>query len=367
MLNDPVKPASSEVRRQVHLETIDFDYPLPSAAIAQTPAEPRDSARLLRVEDLSDHRFSELPDLLNARDLVVVNDTRVRAARLRGQRRVAGTGSDPQAGGRVEALLLEKRDDGTWEALVRPARKVRIGQEIDFGGLTAIVLTDPVEGRVVLRLDAPGDIEDVVAHHGEVPLPPYITRTLADPERYQTVYAATPGSAAAPTAGLHFTRAVLDRLESRGVSIASVELRVGVGTFRPITSEAVEDHKMHPEWVSVPEETAAAVAEARDRGGAVVAIGTTVVRALESRSMGGSLEAGSAYTDLFIRPGHRFRSVDRLVTNFHAPRSSLLVMLAAFMGSGWRLAYEVALRRGYRFLSFGDAMLVDHSAGSAGG
>lgn len=367
MLNDPVKPDSYEVRRQVRLQTIDFDYPLPSEAIAQTPAEPRDSARLLRVEDLSDHRFSELPDLLDARDLVVVNDTRVRAARLRGRRRSAGAGSDVQPGGKVEALLLERKDDGTWEALVRPARKVRSGQEIDFAGLKATVLTDPVEGRVVVRLEAPGDVEKAVADHGEVPLPPYITRALADPERYQTVYAATPGSAAAPTAGLHFTRPVLDRLESRGISVASVELRVGVGTFRPITSEAIEDHRMHSEWVSVPQETAAAVAEAKDRGAAVVAIGTTVVRALEARSTGGRLEAGSGHTDLFIRPGHRFRSVDRLVTNFHAPRSSLLVMLAAFMGTSWRPAYETALERGYRFLSFGDAMLVDHSTEAAGG
>lgn len=350
----------------MRLKTVDFDYPLPSEAIAQTPAEPRDSARLLRVEDLSDHRFFDLPDLLDAGDLVVVNDTRVRAARLLGRRRPAGAGSDAEAGGKVEALLLERREDGTWEALVKPARKVANGQELIFPGLTATVLTDPVEGRVVLRLVAPGDIEDAIASHGEVPLPPYITGRLADPDRYQTVYAATPGSAAAPTAGLHFTRPVLDRLESRGISVASVELRVGVGTFRPITSEEVEDHRMHAEWVSVPDETAAAVAEARDRGRAVVAIGTTVVRALESRSMGGRLEAGSGRTDLFIRPGHRFRSVDRLVTNFHAPRSSLLVMLAAFMGSGWRLAYETALRRGYRFLSFGDAMLVDHRTGAAG-
>ncbi len=332
--------------------TSEYEYHLPSAAIAQTPAEPRDSARLLLADDLTDRTFSELPELLDPGDLVVVNETRVRAGRLRGHRSHGGT---------VEALLLERRSDDTWEALMRPARKLRAGQDLHFGEISARVMTEPVDGRVTLRLEVPGDIEHSIERDGEVPLPPYITRPLEDPDRYQTVYASVTGSAAAPTAGLHFTPAVLDRLEKRGIRLARVELRVGIGTFRPITTPEVDRHRMHPEWSSVPAATVAAVAEARRRGGAVVAIGTTVVRALEWRASGGDLTAGSGYTDLFIRPGHRFRVVDRLLTNFHAPRSSLVVMVAAFMGPRWRATYRTALERGYRFLSFGDAMLASRS------
>lgn len=223
-----------------------------------------------------------------------------------------------------------------------------------------VVEDDPVEGRVVLRSSS-GDLEREMERTGEVPLPPYFTGHLEDPERYQTVYARRPGSAAAPTAGLHFTGAVLDALSRRGVAVTGIELEVGLDTFRPITEDRVEAHEMHSERLVVDEATVAAVEETRRSGGRVVAVGTTVVRALESAATDGILRPLDARTDLFIRPGHRFRAVDLLVTNFHVPGSTLVVLVAAFMGERWRQAYQVALERGYRFLSFGDAMLAERS------
>lgn len=333
------------------MKTSEFDYELPPTAIAQTPLEPRDAARLLVADTMADHRFHDLPALLDPGDLLVVNDTRVRAARLRGIREPSG--------GKVEALLLDHRPDGLWEALVRPARKLGKGDSLAFGEILALVESEPEEGRVALRLDSPLDIETAIESQGETPLPPYITTELADPSRYQTVYASSPGSAAAPTAGLHFTPRLLSELAARGVRRARVELRVGLATFRPITSNVVEDHRMHSEWLSVPTSTSTAIADTRRDRGRVVAVGTTVVRALESRATNGHVEPGEGETDLFIRPGFEFSVVDRLITNFHMPRSSLIVMLAAFMGPGWRQLYETALERGYRFLSFGDAMLAN--------
>lgn len=333
------------------MKTSEFDYSLPHDAIAQTPVEPRDAARLLVVANLEDRRFHELPTLLNPGDLVVVNDTRVRAARLHGTK--------ARTGGRVEVLLLDHRADGQWVALVKPARRIHLGDSIHFGDIEATVTAEPEGGRVTLLLDAPTDIEEAIEAHGETPLPPYITTELADPGRYQTVYAAHTGSAAAPTAGLHVTRGVLDGLAARSVGLARIELQVGLGTFRPIATDAIEDHEMHSEWVSIPRATSEAIRSTRRSGGAVVAIGTTVVRALESRAGTGGVEPGEGATDLFITPGFEFAVVDRLVTNFHLPRSSLIVMVAAFMGPSWRRAYDVALGRGYRFLSFGDAMLAD--------
>lgn len=333
------------------MHTSEFDYELPSESIAQTPVEPRDAARLLVVDGLHDRRFRDLPSLLAPGDIVVVNDTRVRAARLRGTK--VGTGAA------IEALLVDRGPDGRWEALVRPSRRLHAGDGIRFGPITAEVLTDPEAGRVHLTLSAPIDLEQAIEAHGETPLPPYITSALADPARYQTVYAARTGSAAAPTAGLHITPRVLEALRRRSVAVARVELQVGLGTFRPITVDRVEDHQMHAERISIPEETARAIAGARARGGAVVAIGTTVVRTLESRTHHGGVEPGGGETSLFITPGYRFSVVDRLVTNFHLPRSSLVVMVSAFIGAGWREAYATALERGYRFLSFGDAMLAD--------
>jgi S-adenosylmethionine:tRNA ribosyltransferase-isomerase len=300
---------------------------------------------------MSDHRFIELPSLLRPGDLVVVNETRVRAARLIGSRR--------DTGGSVELLVLTGRQDGLWEALARPSRRLRPGIGIDMDGLSAIVVEGPVEGMVVLDLEAP-DVEAAIAAAGEVPLPPYFKGTLKDSARYQTMFARRTGSAAAPTAGLHFTPEVVDGLVQRGVAIATIDLHVGIDTFRPISSPDLEGHVMHSEWCAVSETTASAIDEVRRSRGRVVAIGTTVVRALESfASHDGTVRADEGETDLFLKPGDRFRVVDALVTNFHVPGSTLVVLVAAFMGERWREAYQTALDRRYRFLSFGDAMYAE--------
>jgi len=320
----------------------DYDYTLPESAIAQSPAEPRDSARLLAaVDDAVCHaRIRDLPDLLRPGDLLVVNDTRVLPARLR---------LTKASGGSVEVFLLEPSGadgPGWWECLVRPSRKVVPGTVLYHGDVAVAVAGEVLDGgrrRVELLVEPEA--------HGEVPLPPYITTPLADPERYQTVYARRPASAAAPTAGLHLTPEVLDRCRERGIGLAAVELVVGLDTFRPVTAERPEDHVMHSEAYVVPAETWDAV-QAAER---VVAVGTTSVRALESAAARGEL---AGRTDLFIHGDYDFQVVDVLLTNFHMPRSSLLLLLAAFCGPRWRSLYETALADGYRFLSFGDAMLV---------
>jgi S-adenosylmethionine:tRNA ribosyltransferase-isomerase len=327
----------------------DFDYELPAGAIAQTPAEPRDASRLL-VAGVPpvDTTFDRLADHLRPGDLLVVNATRVRAARLVGTR---------PSGGAVEVLLLT-RDEDEWVALARPARKLSAGMALDLGGLSALVLEVGGEGRVRLRLETGGEpVEDAIARAGSVPYPPYITRGPADPDRYQTVYAGAVGSAAAPTAGLHFTRELLDNLAARGVATTEVRLEIGLDTFRPITADTLEGHVMHREHYEVTGQAVEAVNRARAAGGRVVAVGTTATRALEAASAGGELAAGAGWTDLFIQPGYRARTVDALLTNFHLPRSSLIVMIAAFH-PGWRQTYRHALQHGYRFLSFGDAMLI---------
>ena len=323
---------------------------MPQWAIAQSAIEPRHDARLLDTRDLSDHTFVDLADLLRPGDLVVVNETRVRAARLIGKRR--------ETGGRVELLILDQLEDGSWVALARPARRLRPGVEIDFEGLVATVLDVPKAGKVRVVLDAE-DPEQAISGAGTVPLPPYFAGELDDPERYQTMFAAATGSAAAPTAGLHFTEEVTRRLEERDISVVTVDLHVSLDTFRPMAVEDVADHDMHSEWCAVSSSTAEAVSMTRGRRGRVVAIGTTVVRALESMAdTSGGVEPGEMHTDLFLKPGTRFTVVDLLVTNFHLPGSTLLVLLAGFMGERWREAYATALDRGYRFLSFGDAMLA---------
>lgn len=332
-----------------------FDYDLPPEAIAQRPLEPRDAARLLDTRDLADHRFSELPTLLREGDLVVVNRTRVRRARLAGRK--------ASTGGRVELLLLgPSGGPGRWEALVRPARRIRAGERLLCGRIEATVLGPPAGGVVLLDLSASGDLEAEIDAAGEVPLPPYITTPLDDPESYQTIFADRVGSAAAPTAGLHFTEEVVAGLRAAGVALADVELDVGIGTFRPIATRDVEDHDMHRERYRLGDETAEAVAAARRRGGRVVAVGTTVARVLETRARpGGLVDPGEGETGLYLRPGHGPAVVDLLVTNFHVPRSSLVVLVASFMGERWRDAYRTALARGYRFLSFGDAMLCERT------
>lgn len=336
------------------METDLFDYELPASAIAQTPIEPRDGARLLHAELFEDRWFADLPKLLGEGDLLVVNRTRVRAARLH------ATKTD--SGGSVELLLLKRLDKELWEALIRPARRVRAGLALDCGPLTARVLTDPVRGEVIVALKTGGgDIEDVLATVGEIPLPPYIRKPIPDPGRYQTVFAKTVGSAAAPTAALHFTPGLVDRLADVGVGFAEVDLEVGLDTFRPISTETIEKHEMHRETWHLPEATEEAIAATRRRGGKVVAVGTTVVRTLESAAAGdGYVEAGSGETELFISPGFELQVVDSLLTNFHAPRTTLIVMIAALLGDSWRTLYEYAVASGYRFLSFGDAMFIEH-------
>jgi len=325
-----------------------FDYGLPPEAIAQAPAEPRDSARLLDdsgpAERSVHRRVGDLPDLLGEGDILVLNDTRVLPARLRLHK---------ETGGAVEVLLVEPLDGDRWEALVRPSRRVRPGTRLTAGPDLEIEVGEPIgAGRRVVRLRAGEDgVLAALERHGEVPLPPYITAPLADPERYQTVYAARPGSVAAPTAGLHLTSSVLDRCRDRGVAVERVDLAVGLATFRPVTAERAEDHVMHAERYRVPAATMAAC-RAAER---VVAVGTTTVRALESAAATGRLEGR---TDLFIRRGFRFEVVDALLTNFHLPRSSLLLLVDAFIGDRWRTLYDIALRDGYRFLSFGDAMFI---------
>ena len=332
--------------------TADFEYSLPEDLIAQTPIEPRDSSRLLDTRDLSDRSFTDLPSILRCGDLLVVNNTRVRAARLLGAKE--GTG------GRVEILLLRRLDEGRWEALVRPARRLGTGVTARFGDIRGTFMSDPVEGKAVVALEAPVEVEQALEQWGEVPLPPYIKRKLEDPGRYQTMWARAPGSAAAPTAGLHFTPRLMESLATAGVEVASVDLEVGLGTFRPISTDRVVEHQMHREVMRVGADVSEAVGRARERRGRVVAVGTTSVRALEAAAVGGGMIAPkSGETDLFLHPGSEFTVVDALVTNFHMPRSSLIVMIAGFMGPGWRTAYEVAVERRYRFLSFGDACFLE--------
>ncbi len=329
-----------------------FDYTLPEESIAQVAIEPRDEARLLVLDGLEDRRFKELPEILRSGDLLVVNRTKVRAARLVG-RRLPG-------GGRTEVLLTQRVDQRRWRALLRPAAKVQSGTIVECTGLTVTLLTDPIEGVATVALDARGDIEAAIDQAGTIPLPPYFKGELEDPDRYQTIFARSVGSSAAPTAALHFTGDLLDALADRSIGIAEVELEVGLDTFRPMTSELVEGHRIHTERVHVGSDTVRAVEATRSGGGRVVAVGTTVVRSLESASPArGVLEEFEGPTNLFIRPGYDVGIVDGLITNFHAPRTTLLVMLAALVGDRWRAAYDHALASGYRFLSFGDAMYLE--------
>lgn len=335
------------------VRTEEFDYELPDAAIAQAAIEPRDAARLLVTSSMEDRTFRDLPAILNPGDLVVVNRTRVRSARLAGHK--------PATGGAVELLLLRRLDTERWEALIRPARRIRPGVPLEFGGIAGEVLSAPADGMVTVRLTTQiGDVEDLLPSAGEVPLPPYFHGRLDDPERYQTVFAKTVGSAAAPTAGLHFTPEVIAQLGMRGVELAEVDLEVGLDTFRPMSVEEIEEHRIHRERYDVPEEVAAAVAETRRSGGRVVAIGTTVIRTLETAACGeGLVRAGDGESTLFVKPGYRMAVVDAAITNFHAPRTTLIALVAAMLGPVWREVYATALNRGYRFLSFGDAMVID--------
>ena len=334
--------------------TSDFEYDLPASSIAQEPL-PRGESRLLVLDRSGPERHArvrDLPRLLRPGDLLVLNDTRVIPARLFGRR--AG-------GGRMELLLVERVSEDEWDALVKPGKRAKPGTEIELASsLTAEVIDKGEDGRFRLRFSEP--IEPHLERLGHVPLPPYIHRpdTPEDRERYQTIYARSPGAIAAPTAGLHFTAELLREIEGAGIGIARITLHVGIGTFKPVTAERIADHRMDRERYEISEEAAALIHRTRESGARVVAVGTTVVRTLESAALaGGEVRAGGGATELFITPGFRFQVVDALLTNFHLPRSTLLMLVSAFAGRERILAaYAEAIREGYRFYSYGDAMLM---------
>jgi S-adenosylmethionine:tRNA ribosyltransferase-isomerase len=348
---------------QCNVKTADLDYDLPQDLIAQTPIEPRDAARLLVLDRasgaLAHRRFRDLPDYLRPGDVLALNDTRVLNARLHAVK--------APTGGRVEVLLLRRLDAVTWEALiggsgVRAGARLRVTPSAAHGAtdVTAEVIAERERGGRVLRFDRP--IDALLGALGSLPLPPYIQTPLRDPERYQTVFARRPGSAAAPTAGLHFTPEMLEALRAQGVDLAFVELRVGLDTFRPIDEEEVEAHRIHAEYCQLDAEAAEHIHRARQIGGRVIAVGTTAVRTLETAAGDRTDRCVSPFdgeTRLFITPGYAFRVVDALLTNFHLPRSTLLALVAAFAGRATILnAYRAAIAERYRFFSFGDAMLI---------
>ena len=336
----------------------DFYFDLPQDLIAQTPLERRDGSRLLcldKVTGAMEHRhFYDLPEYLRPGDCLVMNDSRVLPARLMGHR-VPG-------GGVCEVLLLTDKGDSVWECLVRPGRKLRPGAEISFGNgeLTATVEAEIEGGNRLVRFHYDGIFLEVLERLGEMPLPPYIKEKLADAERYQTVYSRELGSAAAPTAGLHFTRELLDKIAAQGVKLAYVTLHVGLGTFRPVKEDAVLDHEMHSEFCMVPEETARIITETKRAGGRVISVGTTSCRTLESfANPDGTMDPRSGWTNIFIYPGYKFKCIDALVTNFHLPESTLIMLVSALAGRENILnAYRTAVEERYRFFSFGDAMFI---------
>ena len=334
----------------------DFDYYLPEELIAQTPLAQRDASRLMvlpRQQGACSHRhFFELPSLLRKGDLLVFNDTRVIPARLHGRKR--------DTGAKVEVFLLKRLDLDRLETLVRPGRKLRPGTEVVFSDELSAVIEDTTKfgGRIV-RFCWQGVFEEILQRLGEVPLPPYIHEKLPDPERYQTVYARENGSAAAPTAGLHFTPELLSQLREQGIQTAYVTLHVGLGTFRPVAVESIQDHVMHSEQYAISAETAALVNETRRQGGRVIAVGTTAVRTLETAGQSGQLQPCSGFTNIFIYPGYEYKIIDGLITNFHLPKSTLLMLVSALAGRERVLAaYKEAVEQRYRFFSFGDAMFI---------
>ncbi|OYT71882.1 MAG: tRNA preQ1(34) S-adenosylmethionine ribosyltransferase-isomerase QueA [Armatimonadetes bacterium JP3_11] len=330
-----------------------FDYELPEELIAQEPVEPRDHARLMVLNratlTIEHRRFYELPEYLSAGDTLVLNNTRVSAWRLQGHK---------PTGGQAEVFLLHPLADGRWHALVRPGRRLPEGSRVRVGDVLEVVIEGRLEGGLrLVRLLSDEPPEQVLPRLGQVPLPPYIHKQLTDPERYQTVYARQPGSAAAPTAGLHFTPVLLERLQAQGVNIVYITLHVSLDTFRPLKTGHVEQHKMHGEWYTITPEAAEAINTTRGR---IIAVGTTSVRTLESAALAKrTVRAGSAETHLYITPGYEFKATDAIITNFHMPRTTMLVLVSAFAGREFVLrAYQEAIRERYRFLSFGDAMLI---------
>ncbi|WP_297294633.1 tRNA preQ1(34) S-adenosylmethionine ribosyltransferase-isomerase QueA [uncultured Oscillibacter sp.] len=340
------------------MKTSDFYYDLPQELIAQTPMEKRDGSRLMtldrRTGETGHRHFYDLPSLLRPGDCLIMNDSRVLPARLLG-RRLPG-------GGACEVLLLTDKGENVWECLVRPGRKLRAGARMTFGdgSLTAEVAEELADGNRLVRFAYEGIFLEVLERLGKMPLPPYIKEELQDQERYQTVYSKVLGSAAAPTAGLHFTPELLRELESKGVNLGYVTLHVGLGTFRPVKEEAIEDHDMHSEFCTVPPETAELINRTKAAGGRVICVGTTSCRTLESwAGEDGHMEARSGWTNIYLYPGSRFKVMDGLVTNFHLPESTLIMLVSAFAGREAVLAaYREAVKERYRFFSFGDAMFI---------
>ncbi len=336
----------------------EFYYDLPEELIAQDPLEDRSSSRLLTLDKnsgaFSHHVFREIVDFLNPGDCLVINNTKVIPARLMGEK--VGTGAG------IEVLLLKRKENDVWETLVKPGKKARVGAKISFGdGLLVGEVVDVVEeGNRLIKFSYDGIFEEILDRLGQMPLPPYITHHLEDKNRYQTVYAKYDGSAAAPTAGLHFTPELLEKIKEKGVRIAEVTLHVGLGTFRPVKVENILDHHMHSEFYMVEEEQAAIINETKKNGGRVICVGTTSCRTLESATgEDGILRAGSGWTEIFIYPGYRFKILDALITNFHLPESTLLMLVSALAGRDHVMAaYEEAVKEKYRFFSFGDAMFI---------
>lgn len=336
----------------------DFDYYLPEELIAQEPMESRDKSRLLvlhKESGLIEHRlFTDCLEYFRSGDVLVINNTKVLPARLMGVKE--------KTGARIEVMLLKRNQLDVWETLVKPGKRAVPGTVIVFGDglLTAEVIGVTDAGGRVLQFRYEGVFEEILDRLGQMPLPPYIKKTLADQERYQTVYARVPGSAAAPTAGLHFTPELLAKVREKGIQIVEVLLHVGLGTFRPVKTQNIYDHRMHSEYYEITEEAAAAINRAKKHGGRVIAVGTTSTRTLETAAdHKGSVIPGSSWTDIFIYPGYRFKTVDLLITNFHLPKSTLLMLISAFAGKTQIFeAYRQAIDRKYRFFSFGDAMLI---------
>lgn len=336
----------------------DFDYELPEELIAQDPIEDRSSSRLLMLDKKSGaiehHIFRDIIDALNPGDCLVINNTRVIPARLLGVKEDTGAA--------IEVLLLKRRDNDIWETLVKPGKKMKLGAVVSFGdGILKGTVVDVVEeGNRLIQFSYEGIFEEILDQLGQMPLPPYITHRLEDKSRYQTVYAKYDGSAAAPTAGLHFTKELLAAIREKGVNIAEVTLHVGLGTFRPVKADVVEEHHMHSEYYSVNPETADLINTTRKNGGRIIAVGTTSCRTLESASTpDGVLHAGDGWTEIFIYPGYQFHVVDALITNFHLPKSTLMMLVSALAGRDHIMnAYAEAVKDRYRFFSFGDAMFI---------
>ncbi len=341
------------------MKTSDFSYDLPEELIAQDPAERRDLSRLLVINKNTGERehkvFHDIIDYLVPGDCLVINNTKVIPARLLGEREVTG--------GKVEVLLLKRKGNDIWETLVRPGKKAKPGQRLEFGGglLKAEVLGIADDGNRLVKFTYNGIFEEILDKLGQMPLPPYITHKLEDKNRYQTVYAKYEGSAAAPTAGLHFTEELLKEIEDKGVNIAKVTLHVGLGTFRPVKSDNIENHHMHTEEYYIGSQAADLINSTKKKGGRVICVGTTSLRTVESAAAGyGTINPGGGDTDIFIYPGYQFKIADALITNFHLPESTLLMLVSALEGQGEILAaYKEAVSLGYRFFSFGDAMFME--------